>query len=72
MEKLTEYFKANRGTQIRLAEFLGLRPSTVSQWKSVPVEHLADVSAFTDIAREELLPEAFKPAREVPASEDVA
>ena len=65
MEKLIEYFKANRGTQIRLAKHLGLQPSTVSQWKSVPVEHLADVEAFTGIAREELLPEAFRQARAV-------
>lgn len=65
MEKLIEYFKKNRGTQIRLAQHLGLRPSTVSQWKSVPVEHLADVEAFTGIAREELLPDAFRQGREV-------
>jgi DNA-binding transcriptional regulator YdaS (Cro superfamily) len=65
MEKLIEYFKANRGKQIRLAEYLGLQPSTVSQWKSVPVEHLADVEAFTGIPREELLPEAFRQGREV-------
>lgn len=65
MEKLIEYFKANRGTQLRLAQHLGLRPSTVSQWKSVPVEHLADVEAFTGISREELLPDAFRVGREV-------
>lgn len=72
MEKLIEYFKANRGMQMRLAEFLGLRPSTVSQWKSVPVEHLADVESFTGISREELLPEAFKAGREASVSEDAA
>lgn len=60
MEKLIEYFKANRGTQIRLAEHLGLRPSTVSQWKSVPVEYLPEVAEFTGIAREELVPDAFR------------
>jgi DNA-binding transcriptional regulator YdaS (Cro superfamily) len=64
MEKLIEYFKANRGTQIRLAEKLGLQPSTVSQWKSVPVEYLPEVAAFTGIPREELVPDAFRPARE--------
>lgn len=70
MEKLIEFFKANRGTQIRLAERIGLRPSTVSQWKSVPVEHLAEVSDFTGIPREDLCPNAFRPARE--ASENAA
>jgi DNA-binding transcriptional regulator YdaS (Cro superfamily) len=64
MEKLVEYFKANRGAQIRLAERLCLRPSTVSQWKSVPVEYLPEVSEFTGIPREQLVPDAFRPARE--------
>jgi DNA-binding transcriptional regulator YdaS (Cro superfamily) len=64
MEKLSEYFKQNRGAQVRLARALGLRPSTVSQWRSIPVEHLAEVAAFTGISREELLPDAFRPARE--------
>ncbi len=63
MEKLIEYFKANRGKQIRLAEFLGLQPSTVSQWKSVPIEYLPEVSAFTGIAREELCPDAYREPR---------
>lgn len=64
MEKLIEFFKANRGTQVRLAERLGLQPSTISQWKNVPVEYLPEVSEFTGIPREELIPDAFRPARE--------
>jgi DNA-binding transcriptional regulator YdaS (Cro superfamily) len=64
MEKLIEYFKANRGMQLKLAKHLGLQPSTVSQWKSVPVDHLPEVAEFTGIPREELLPDAFRPARE--------
>jgi len=64
MEKLNEYFKANRGMQIRLAKHLGLQPSTVSQWESVPVKYLPEVSEFTGIAREELVPDAFRDARE--------
>lgn len=63
MEKLIEYFKANRGTQIRLAKHLGLRPSTVSQWKSVPVEYVPEVSDFTGLAREDLIPDAFRDAK---------
>jgi DNA-binding transcriptional regulator YdaS (Cro superfamily) len=64
MEKLNEFFKANRGMQIRLAEHLGLQPSTISQWKNVPAKYLPEISEFTGIAREELIPDAFRPARE--------
>lgn len=64
MEKLIEYFKANRGMQLKLARHLGLQPSTVSQWKSIPVEYLPEVSDFTGIPREHLVPDAFRPARE--------
>ena len=65
MEKLIEYLKANRGMQLRLARRLGLQPSTVSQWKSVPVEYLPEVSEFTGIPREDLLPHAFRPAKKL-------
>jgi len=64
MEKLIEFFKANRGTQKRLAERLRLQPSTVSQWKSVPPEYVPEVAEFTGISREDLIPEVFRPARE--------
>lgn len=64
MEKLIAFFKANRGSQLKLSERLGLQPSTISQWKSVPVQHLPEVSDFTGIPREELVPDAFRPARE--------
>ncbi|MBD9539950.1 helix-turn-helix domain-containing protein [Ensifer sp. ENS04] len=62
MEVLVNYFKANRGAQKRLADHLGKWPSTISQWKQVPVEHLAKVEAFTGIPREQLLPVAFEKA----------
>jgi DNA-binding transcriptional regulator YdaS (Cro superfamily) len=64
MEKLIEYFKANRGMQLKLAKHLNLQPSTVSQWKNVPVEHLPEVSAFTGIPRQELVPHAFREPKE--------
>jgi DNA-binding transcriptional regulator YdaS (Cro superfamily) len=67
MQKLTEFFKANRGTQKKLAEHLGLQPSTVSQWKSVPPEYVPEVAEFTGLSREELIPEVFRPARETAA-----
>lgn len=65
MQKLIEYFKANRGMQLKLARHLNLQPSTISQWKNVPVEHLPEVSEFTGIPRAELVPDAFRPAREI-------
>lgn len=64
MEKLNEYLKANRGQAIRLAAYLGLRPSTISQWKSVPVEHVAEVEKFTGIDRRHLIPDAFREAKD--------
>jgi DNA-binding transcriptional regulator YdaS (Cro superfamily) len=67
MEKLNEYFKANRGTQIRLARYLGLQPSTVSQWKTVPVKYLPEVSGFTGIPREELVSDAFRAEKDAAA-----
>ena len=63
MEELIAYLKANRGKQTELAAALGLQPSTVSQWKAVPIEHVAEVSAFTGIAREVLCPDAFRPVK---------
>ncbi|AAL49645.1 unknown [Sinorhizobium phage PBC5] len=62
MQVLVNYFKANRGAQKRLAAHLGKWPSTISQWKRVPVEYLAEIEAFTGIPRNQLLPEAFQPA----------
>lgn len=64
MEKLTEYLKAERGRLRDLARLIGVTPAAINQWKSVPVTHLAEVSEFTGIPREELLPDAFRPARE--------
>lgn len=59
MEKLTEYLKANRGQAVRLARFLGLAPSTVSQWKNVPPEHVRKVEEFTGLSRADLRPDLF-------------
>ncbi|MBX4889807.1 helix-turn-helix domain-containing protein [Rhizobium bangladeshense] len=67
MEKLIAYLKAERGRLTKLADRIGVNPSAISQWKSVPVGHLAEVEDFTGIPREELLPGAFRPARETAA-----
>lgn len=65
MEKFNEYFKSHHGEKRILAHKLGLAPSTLTQWKAVPVEYLPEVSAFTGIPREELLPDAFREAKEM-------
>lgn len=61
MEHLVTYFKANRGEQSRLAAHLGLSPSTISQWKAVPAEHVRKVAAFTGLDPAELRPDIFGP-----------
>jgi len=58
MEHLIAYFKANRGKQRELAEHLGLYPSTVSQWKNVPLDYVVKVSQFTGIPAKTLRPDA--------------
>ncbi len=63
MEKLTAYLKAERGRLRDLAKICDVEPGAISQWKSVPVKHLPEVSAFTGIPREELVPDAFRPPR---------
>lgn len=60
---LSEYFRDNRGKQIRLAERLGLQPSTVSQWKSVPPHHALEIEDFTGISRHDLCPDVFGPRK---------
>jgi DNA-binding transcriptional regulator YdaS (Cro superfamily) len=60
MDRLIAYFKANRGKQKALADELGLYPSTVSQWKVVPAEHVRKVAEFTGIAPAILRPDLFE------------
>lgn len=57
MDKFTEYLKANRGKAVRLAEYLELSPSTISQWQSVPMKHAAKVCEFTGLTVFDLYPD---------------
>lgn len=57
MEQFTAYLKNHRGKQQELAKFLGLRPSTVCQWKEVPIAHVRKVSEFTGIPTQVLRPD---------------
>lgn len=60
MEQLVAYLKSNRGQQIALARHLGLSPSTVSQWKDVPPEHVRRVAEFTGISPATLRPDLYE------------
>jgi DNA-binding transcriptional regulator YdaS (Cro superfamily) len=60
MEHLNAFFKAHRGKQTELAAILGLWPSTVSQWKSVPAEHVRTVADFTGIPHALLRPDLYE------------
>lgn len=59
MDKLTSYLKAERGRLSRLAITLGVNPSAVSQWKSVPAERVLEVERVTGISRYDLRPDIF-------------
>lgn len=63
MKQLLEFLKTERGRATLLAKRLGISPGAVSQWKTVPIEHLAEVSDFTGIPRDVLCPDAFRPAK---------
>lgn len=60
MEKLLEYFNAEHGRRIRLAEELGITPGAVSQWTKVPFDKVDEIERITGIPRHELCPEFFK------------
>ena len=57
---LTDWIKAHRGSQVRLAKHLNVTRSNISQWRKVPVEHLVRVEAFTGIPRHQLRPDIFR------------
>lgn len=53
------------GTQQVLADLLGIRSASISEWKvrgKVPAERVLDVEAATGVSRHELRPDVFGPA----------
>jgi hypothetical protein len=53
--------RAQRGLATRIKEEIGLKSrATVSQWKKVPIEHLAAVSRVTGIPERELRPDVWE------------
>jgi DNA-binding transcriptional regulator YdaS (Cro superfamily) len=59
MEKLLEYFNAERGRMKSLADALGITPGAVSQWRNVPPNQLARIEAVTGIPRQQLRPDLY-------------
>lgn len=62
METLRTWLKAERGRASRLAEFLQMFPSALSQWVQVPAERVLDVESHTGISRHDLRPDLYGPA----------
>ena len=59
MEKLREYFSAERGRIQALANALEISSPAVSQWTSVPAERVLDVERFTGVSRHDLRPDLY-------------
>lgn len=49
------------GLAAALARHLGLRPSTISEWRAIPAHHVVAVAHFSGIPREKLRPDIFQP-----------
>lgn len=60
MDQLREYLKAERGRLSRLAEALGVAPSSIAQWTRVPAERVPAVAAFTGLSWRALRPDMFE------------
>ena len=56
--------KEHRGAIVKIARALNLNQSTVSQWRRVPAEYVAEIEAATGISRHELRPDIWPPEGE--------
>ncbi|QKV20536.1 helix-turn-helix domain-containing protein [Oricola thermophila] len=54
---LRKYLKAKRGRLTSLANGIGVRPGTISQWDRIPADRVFAVSRLTGIPIEELRPD---------------
>lgn len=66
-EPLSSILARHGVTAATIAKGLSINPSTVSRWKRVPLERLADVERVTGIPRDELRPDAAALFKEVAA-----
>jgi len=66
MDKITPLETAIRaaGTQQSLADALGIRSASISEWKvrgRVPAERVLDIETATGVSRHDLRPDVFGP-----------
>ena len=62
------------GTQQRLAEILGIKSASISEWKArcaVPANRCIAIEAATGVSRHDLRPDVFGPAPEIDAGQEV-
>ena len=59
MDPLTEYFNAERGRRVALADGLNISPGAVSQWDRVPPGRVKAVARLTEIPPHVLRPDWF-------------
>jgi len=57
MERLINWFNAERGRRSRMTEMLKLSPGAISQWKRVPRWHVRAISEITGIPMYALRPD---------------
>lgn len=60
MDHLLAYFHQNYGSRTKLAAWLEITPSAITQWKAIPPEHVRKVSDFTGIAPALLCPDLYE------------
>lgn len=61
MNDIVHRVRAAAGGPARLAAILGVTTSAVSQWRRVPIDHVAAIEAHLGIPRAELRPDVFTP-----------
>jgi DNA-binding transcriptional regulator YdaS (Cro superfamily) len=59
MENAHDIFRSHRVRKNAVARALGLTPAAITQWKTIPVEHVVAVSQATGIPREKLRPDLY-------------
>lgn len=63
------------GTQQALADALGIRSASISEWKArgrIPAERVLDVETVTGVSRHALRPDIFGPAPDKAEDRDAA
>jgi DNA-binding transcriptional regulator YdaS (Cro superfamily) len=51
---------AAAGSKYRLAQLLGIKPTSVQEWRRVPLQRVIDVERVTGVNRSVLRPEMYR------------